>query len=339
LTLQADFKQEEDMGTNFTKLGAASVLASLLVMFNGATVYAKDITLGFVATNQQNPAEVSQIKGFKKTAESLGAKVVILDAKGSVEKMSNAVDDLIAQRVNGIALIPLDGVVAQHWVEEAKTAGVPFVSDAVQVGDPNKRAFKEVYPGLSALVGQDYVDSGYRMAQAAAKLLPPGHVAKIGIVEGQAGYALVKQLNDGFNAGLKAAGVKYDIVMAQPTDWTPAKGESVCQNALVANPDIDLFFSQAEDMAIGCAKAISAAGSKAKLVTVAGGSKLGSPLIQSGAITISMCEKWENTGSLTAKALYDAATNPSTPKARLIAYQPELITSTNLKASCSPPQW
>jgi ribose transport system substrate-binding protein len=327
------------MGTSYSKLGAASLLAALIAVSYSATIYAKDVTLGFIATNQQNPAEVSQIKGFKKTAEALGAKVVILDAKGSVEKMSDDVDDLIAQRVSGIALIPLDGVVAQHWVEEANKANIPFVSDAVQVGDPNKRPFKDVYPGLSALVGQDYVDSGYRMAQAAAKLLPPGRTAKIGIVEGQAGYALVKQLNEGFKAGLNAAGVKYNIVMAQPTDWTPAQGESVCQNALVANPDMDLFFSQAEDMAIGCAKAISGAGSRAKLVTVAGGSKLGSPLIESGAITTSMCEQWENTGSLTAKALYEAATNPSTPKARLVAYKPTLISASNLKATCSPPQW
>lgn len=327
------------MCTHYRKFGAASLFAALMLAFHGTAVYAKDVTLGFIATNQQNPAEVSMIKGFTKTAKALGAKVVVLDAKGSVEKMSDDVDDLIAQKASGITLIPLDGVVAQHWADEAKAANIPFVSTAVQVGDPNKRPFKDVYPSLSALVGQDYIDSGNRMAQAAVKLLPAGRTAKIGIVEGQAGYALVRQLNEGFEAGLKAAGANYKIVMAQPTDWTPAQGESVCQNALVGNPDIDLFFSQAEDMAIGCAKAISSAGSHAKLVTVAGGSKLGDPLIESGAIAISMCEQWENTGSLSAKALYEAATNPSTPKKRLIEYKPVTITATNLKSACYPPQW
>ena len=327
------------MRTEYTKLTSASLFAALMLTLDVTAAHAKDVTLAFIATNQQNPAEVSMIKGFKRTAEALGAKAVVLDAKGSVEKMSDAVDDLITQKVDGITLIPLDGVVAQHWADEAKAANIPFVSTAVQVGDANKRPFKDVYPSLSALVGQDYIDSGNRMAQAAAKLLPPGHVAKIGIVEGQAGYALVRQLNEGFEQGLKAAGVNYKIVMAQPTDWTPTQGESVCQNALVGNPDMDLFFSQAEDMAIGCAKAIAAASSHAKLVTVAGGSKLGDPLTESGAIAISMCEQWENTGSLSAKALYDAATKPSTPKKRLIQYKPVIITATNLKAACYPPQW
>jgi ribose transport system substrate-binding protein len=326
------------MRNNLKKLGAAGLFAALTITYQAQT-YAKDVTLGLIVTNQQNPAEVSQIEGFKKSAQALGAKALILDARGSVEKMSNAVDDLIAQQVSGIAVIPLDGVVAQHWADQAKAANIPFVADAVQVGDPNKRPFKDVYPSLSALVGQDYIDSGNRMAQAAAKLLPSGRVVKIGVVEGQTGYALVKQLSDGFKAGLTASGVKYNIVMSQPTDWSPAQGERVCQNALVGNPDIDLFFSQAEDMAIGCAKAISAAGSHAKLVTVAGGSKVGSPLIESGAIAISMCEKWEETGALTAKSLYGAATDPSKWKAKLVEYKPVIITASNLKSVCSPPQW
>ncbi|TIX39400.1 MAG: sugar ABC transporter substrate-binding protein, partial [Mesorhizobium sp.] len=228
------------MGNKLGRIGALG-LASALMLATTAT-YAKDITLAFIATNQQNPAEVSQIKGFTAAAEKLGAKVMVLDARGSAEKMSNAIDDLIAQQVDGIAAIILDSVVAQSWVDKANDAKIPFVADAVQVGDPNKVPFKQVYPGLSALVGQDYIVSGSRMGEAAAKMLPTDHKVKIGIVEGQPGYALVKQLNQGFKEALDKAGVKYDIVFSQPTDWTPAKGEQVCANGLIANPDIDLIF-------------------------------------------------------------------------------------------------
>ena len=163
-------------------------------------------------------------------------------------------------------------------------------------------------------------------------MLPTHRTAKIGIVEGQPGYALVNQLNQGFKAALDKAEIKYDIVFSQPTDWTPAKGEQVCQNGLVANPDIDLIFSHAEDIAIGCANAITAANSTAKLVTAAGGSKLGNPLVKSGATTLSMCEAWINTGALGAKALHEAATEPSTPKGRLVEYKPELINKDNIDA-------
>ena len=324
------------MRTTVNGAGVFGVATAL--MLASTAVHAKDITLAFIVTNQQNPAEVSMMKGFQEEGEKQGAKVMILDARGSAEKMANAVDDMIAQQVNGIATITMDSVVAQTWVDKANDANIPYVSVAVQVGDPNKVPFKQVYPGLSALIGQDYIVSGERMGEAAAKMLPTDRTAKIGIVEGQPGYALVNQLNQGFKAALDKAGIKYDIVFSQPTDWTPAKGEQVCQNGLVANPDIDLIFSHAEDMAIGCANAITAANSTAKLVTAAGGSKLGNPLVKSGAITLSMCEAWINTGALGAKALYEAAAESSTPKGRLIEYKPELINKDNIDAVC-PPQW
>ena len=313
---------------------------TLLATLTGASVFAAEVRLGFVMTNAQNPAEVSMMEGFKQGAKAAGVEVTIISAKGSIERMGNGVMDLIAQRVNGIATITMDSLGGKTWVDSANKAGIPYVSVAVQIGDPKTTPFKNVYPGLSAFVGQDYISSGRRMAEAVVKrdLLPKGRTAKIGIIEGQPGYALVNQLKEGFEAGLKGAGANYKIVMSQPTDWTPAKGQEVCANALVANPDMDVFFSHAEDMAIGCAKAIQEAGSKAKLVTVAGGSKLGTPLIKSGAIAISMCEAWVNVGEQGAKALLEAINNPSTPKARLIEYKPELIDASNTDKVC-PPQW
>ena len=320
-----------------TKLKGTLWAAAAITTF-AAAAQAEQPVLAFIITNAQNPAEISMKEGFEKKGKELGADVRIVNAEGSVEKMSNAIDDMIAQGVKGIATITMDSVVAMSWVDRANEAKVPYVSVAVQVGDPATTPFKEVYPGLSALVGQDYIVSGSRMAEAVVPLLPKDRKAKIGIVEGQPGYALVAQLNQGFTEKLKEAGSDFDIVFSQPTDWTPAKGEEICANGLVANPDIDVIFSHAEDMAIGCAKAIEDAGSQAKLVTVAGGSRLGTPLIKSGAIDISMCEAWIRTGELGAQALFEAATDEATPKGRLIEYLPELITAENTDTVC-PPQW
>ncbi|MFN8682406.1 sugar ABC transporter substrate-binding protein [Paracoccus sp. P2] len=316
--------------------GTLGFTTALVVLASAASAEAP--ALAFIITNAQNPAEISMREGFEKKGGELGAEVRILNASGSVEAMSNAIDDMIAQGVQGIATITMDSVVSMSWVDRANDANIPYVSVAVQVGDPATTPFKDVYPGLSALVGQDYIVSGQRMAEAVAPLLPEGKTAKIGIVEGQAGYALVAQLNQGFNEKLKELGADYQIVFSQPTDWTPAKGQEVCANGLIANPDIDVIFSHAEDMAIGCAQAINDAGSSAKLVTAAGGSKLGTPLIKTGDIDISMCEAWIRTGELAAEALFQAATDSATPKGRLIEYKPELITAENTDTVC-PPQW
>lgn len=311
-------------------------IAGTLTMMSGAAS-AKDITLGFVAASMQHPYNYAMAKSFQETAKELGAKAVVLDPKGSVEKQGNSIDDLITQKVDGIAIIPLDSIVAKTWVDHAAENNIAFVAAAAQVGDPDKVPMKQVYAKLSALVTTDDVAAAEIAGELAATYLPKNRTAKIGIVEGSAGYAVVRQRNQGFKQGLDKAGVKYQILASQPTDWTPQKGESVCQNILTTHPDLDLIFSQADDMAIGCAKAIRAANSKAKLVATGGGSKQGNDAIKNGEMDGSVCTSPVTIGRLAAKALFEAATNKGTPKARFITYKTPVVTKATL-AEC-PTGW
>jgi ribose transport system substrate-binding protein len=313
------------------KLGAAAATGLLVVASGGAT--AKDITLAYVAASMQYPYNVAVANGFQAAAKELGAKAIVLDPKGSVERQGNAIDDLIAQKVDGISAILLDAVVSKTWVDKAADANIAFVAAATQVGDPDKVPIRQVYEKLTALVTTDDIAAGERAGELAAKLLPKGRVAKIGIIEGEAGYAVVRQRTQGFKAGLDKAGAKYTIVASQPTDWTPTKGESVCQNILTATPDLDLFFSQADDMAIGCSRAIKAANAKVKLVATGGGSKLGNAAIRNGELDGSVCTSPELIGRLAAKALYEAVTGKNTRKAQFVTYDMVAMTKENL-ASC-----
>lgn len=224
------------------RFGMASASVALTLM--AGTAVAKEVTIAIVAANMEYPFNAAEVRGFQAEAKELGVKSVVLDPKGSVEKQGNAVDDLITRKVDGIGSILLDSVVAKTWIDRANESNIPFVSVGVQVGDPEKVPLKDVYPKLTALVTRDDVESGVIAGQMAAKFLPKDRVAQIGIVEGSAGVAAVKQRSQGFEEGLKRAGVKYKIVASQPTDWTEVKGEAVCQNILTAHPDVDLFFAQ-----------------------------------------------------------------------------------------------
>jgi ribose transport system substrate-binding protein len=310
-------------------------VAGVLALVTDAAV-AKDITLGYVAAGMQYPFNVAAAKGFEAAAKAAGVKTIVLDAKTSVERQGNAVDDLIAQKVDGIAVLPIDAVVAQSWVDRAASHNIPFVAVATQVGDPQKHPIKDVYPKVSALVASDEVHAGYDAAQIAATLLPKGRTAKIAIVEGAPGYPTVWQVTKGFKEGLDKAGIKYEIVASQPTDWTPEKGESVCQNILSAHPDVDLFFNQADDMVIGCARAVRAAGSHAKLVS-RGGSRLGINAIKAGDVDGTVCIQPGKMGALAFKALYAAVTNPGAPKAQFVDVDTPQVTKASL-SQCVP-EW
>lgn len=252
------------------------------------------------------PFAAAIAKGFGDAAAAAGAQAVVLDAQGAVQNQANDIDDLIAQGVAGIAIMPLDSVVAQGWVQRVNRAGIPVAAVAALVGDPATRAITDVYPGLAALASQDEVAAGVTAGTLAARLLPAGRVAEIAVVEGAAGFPEVEQRARGFAQGLDAAGARYRIVAAQPGNWTAEGGEAACQNMLAARPGIDLFFNQADDMVIGCARAVRAAGSDARLIGV-GGSKLAVASIKAGAVDGTVCFKPEALGALAFAALHDAA--------------------------------
>ncbi|AEI81976.1 D-ribose-binding protein RbsB (plasmid) [Cupriavidus necator N-1] len=317
------------------KLRLAGLAAASVLAMNTAS--AKDITLAYVANSMQFPYDVALGKGFQDACKELGCKALVLDARASVERQGNVIDDLIAQKVDGIAMIAVDSVVARTWVDRAADSNIPFVAAAVQIGDPNKVPIRQVYGKLTALVTTDDVVAGERAGELAARILPKDHVAKIGIVEGAPGFAVVRQRTEGFKNALEKAGVKYQIVASQPTDWTPAKGESVCQNMLTANSDLDLVFSQADDMALGCARALRSSGSKAKLIATAGGSRLGNEAIRNGGIDGSVCTRPQMVGRLAAQALYDAVTGKNTRRAQFVTYDTPVITKANL--TVCPAEW
>ena len=315
------------------KIGLTASGVALAVAAGVAT--AKDVTIGYIANSMQFPYDAALGKGFQEECKKLGCKAIVIDGRASAERQGNAIDDLIAQKVDGIAMIATDAVVAVGWVDKLSDAKIPFVAAAAVIGDPDK--IRQVNPKLTALVVTDDVAAGQRAGELAATLLPKGKVAKIGIVEGAPGFAVVRQRTEGFRKALDAAGVKYEIVASQPTDWTPAKGESVCQNIMTANPALDMFFSHADDMALGCARAIKAANSKVKLVSTGGGSKLGNDAIANGEFDGSVCTKPGTLGRLSARALYEAATGKNTKKGQFVTYETPAITKANLK-DC-PPEW
>jgi len=252
------------------------------------------------------PFAAAIAKGFSDAAARVGARAVVLDAKGDVQKQANDIDDLIAQKVAGVAVMPIDSVVAQGWVRRANAQHVPIAAVAALVGDPRTRAIDDVYPGLVALASQDEVAAGRAAGTLAATWLPRDRVARIAIIEGAAGFPEVEQRARGFRLALDAAGLRYRIVASQPGNWTSQGGEAACQNILAAQPDIDLFYNEADDMVIGCARAVRAAGSSARLIGV-GGSKLAIASIKAGAVDGTVCFKPEALGALAFEALHAKA--------------------------------
>ena len=306
---------------------ATTALALLVLTLESA--HAAPMSFGFSSVGLSYPFAAAIAKGFQDAAAKAGVHATILDAQGRVQKQANDIDDLIGRQVSGIALMPLDSVVAQSWVDHAVAAGIPVVAVGSQVGDPRTRALEDVYPKLVALVTQDEVAAGREAGQLAARLMPSGRTANIAVIEGAPGFAEVMQRVSGFRAALDASHVSYRIVASQPGDWTADKADVTCQNILAGHPDVDLFFNEADDMAVGCAHAVRAVGAHAKLVGI-GGSKLAIVSIKAGRVDGTVCYKPEELGALAFAALYDDVTGKKPLHGGFITYRTPGVTRADI---------
>ena len=309
---------------------SAAALATLMLTLGSAS--AQPMSFGLSSVGLSYPFAAAIAKGFKDAAQRVGARASVLDAQVRVQKQANDIDDLIGERVDGIAVMPLDSVVAQSWVDRAANAGIAVVAVGSQVGDPRTRALHDVYPRLVALITQDEVAAGREAGELAARLLPRDRTAHIAIIEGAPGFAEVLQRASGFRAGLESHHIDYRVVASQPGDWTAEKADITCQNILAAHPEVDLFFNEADDMVIGCAHAARAVGSHARLIGI-GGSKLAIVSIKAGRIDGTVCYKPEELGALAFNTLYDDVTGVKALHAGYITYRTPGVTRADI-AQC-----
>jgi simple sugar transport system substrate-binding protein len=94
------------------------------------------------------------------------------------------------------------------------------------------------------------------------------------VLEGVPGLSVVNERNEGFDAAI-AGKSGWNKVGAQTANWKTDEGKSVIETVLKANNNnIQFIFAQNDEMGIGAAQAVSAAGLKpgtdVKIATIDG---------------------------------------------------------------------
>ena len=176
-----------------------------------------------------------------------------------VNKQSNDVEDLVAQGVDAIVILPLEGSPLTPACEAALEAGVPVINFDREVDN-------EAY---SALVKGDNSGIGINAAKWLIEKL--GGKGKVFMLSGPP-VSVTTQRDNGFLETIKGTGI--EVVGLQDGGYQREKGYTVMQNALVANPEIDAIFAIDDEMALGALQAIKEAGrTDIKYITGAGGEK------------------------------------------------------------------
>ncbi|MDT9592272.1 sugar ABC transporter substrate-binding protein [Nocardioides zeae] len=294
----------------------------------------EDLTIGVSNLGLSFPFPSAIGEGIKARADELGVTIVELDAQSDTEKQSNDVQDLIGQAPDGVLLLPVDSGVAVGLVDQLASADIPTVAVASQVGDPSERDLEDVYEELVALVTQDELAAGRAAGELALQALPEG--GKLAVVEGAAGFAEVELRFAEFLDPAEEAGVEFEVVARQPGDWTVEGAQGACQNLLASDPDIDVLYAESDDMAVGCAEAVDAAGSDAVVIGI-GGSQLGIDGVEAGDVYGTVCFKPRDLGELAMQVIYDHLTGEETRESEFVSYDTPAVTADNVD-ECDP-QW
>lgn len=172
----------------------------------------------------------------------------------------NLVEQAVAQGARAIVIAPADSKALVPALRRAQQAGVVIVNiDNRLDADVVRQA------GLSAaFVGPDNREGAKRVGLALAARLKAGD--EVAIVEGVTTAFNGQQRRAGFEDAMTAAGIK--VVAVQSGEWEMEKANGIAANLLSAHPTLRAILCANDNMAIGAAAAVQAAGRGARVLVV-----------------------------------------------------------------------
>ena len=226
------------------RLLLATILA-LALSTGGAQAQTK--TIGVSLSSDTNPFYIAMLKGIKKRADELGYKVSVVNAEEDIARQLNGINDLIAKGVEGILISPIDATALCSVYDKAKEANIPMMS--IARGSACKAQLLHV--GLNeAEVGGDIA------AWTAEKLNGEGKVA---MLAGPAGAQAFINFAKGYRDEMaKHPGIQ--IVFEREMLLTRENGLKNAEDALVAHPDLKAIYGANDELGMGAAQAVAAAG-------------------------------------------------------------------------------
>lgn len=230
---------------NRRKLGIAA--AGLTLSASGRAAAQEAVTIGVSLASDTNPFYIAMRRGMEERTRELGWRIRFVTANEDVVAQNNGVLDLVAQRVNGILISPIDAVATRAAYEAAARANIPIISVARHADSPHQTLY----------VAMDEVQIGRDIAAWMIRAMGgPGQVA---MIAGPQGAATFRNLATGFTETIsRAPGVQ--VVARREVALTREEGLRVAQDLLVAHPNLRAIYGGNDDIALGAAQAVAQSG-------------------------------------------------------------------------------
>ncbi len=221
----------------------------------------KTLKIGMANFSQCCPYFIGMNNSVLDEAKAItNVTIVSTDANGDAAKFQSDIEDLIAQKVDGI-------IVSGAWLEEApaaldalKAAGIPTVLVDRQFGKGSSESY-------TSYIGPDNFTIGVQDGTYIADRLG-GNGVVVELRGGPADNSIGLNRSKGCNSVLeKSSGITV-IVAPEYGTWSSDGGMAMMEDMLAANPKIDAVFCENDSMCLGAQKAIADAGRSEEMFLV-----------------------------------------------------------------------
>ncbi|MBB6453648.1 ribose transport system substrate-binding protein [Salirhabdus euzebyi] len=177
----------------------------------------------------------------------------------STAAQANNVEDLIAQGVDAIVMLPIESEALSPAGQKIADEGIPLVIlDRELTNDAATVVVKGDNTGIGINAGKFFVEQLGGSGKVVEIAGPPSSVTN--------------QRSEGFRESIEGSDI--EILASQNGEFSTETSLSVMQNVLTAHPEIDAVYTQDDGMALGVIQAIKEANrTDIKFVTGAGGAK------------------------------------------------------------------
>ncbi|RFU93780.1 D-ribose ABC transporter substrate-binding protein [Sphaerochaeta halotolerans] len=204
------------------------------------------ITIGMTVPGLQFPFFVTMMDEAKAYADELGVELLTHDSQNQSSVQMSAVENFIAQKVDGILISPMTTDSLVPAIEAAIAAGIP-------VATVDRKANTDK---VLIHVGADNVEGGRAAARYIIEQL--GNKGTVIQLEGTPGASAALDRKAGFDEVINASNVK--VLVSQEADFSRAKAQSVMENLMQVYTDFDAVFGANDEMIIGAIEAMNSAG-------------------------------------------------------------------------------
>ena len=157
---------------------------------------------------------------------------------------------MIANKVDGILLVPSSSDGLESALTKCKEAGIPIINLDTKLTDESLANVGLEIP----FYGTNNYEGAKLAGEYVAKNFEKGtKTAILKGIEGQTNAA------DRYNGFIEGAGDTVTVVAEQTANWEVDQGYTAAQNIISANPDVELFFCCNDNMGIGALRAIKEA--------------------------------------------------------------------------------